>query len=438
METLGLLFFASSLIIIGLYSYHDKKDIFHPITFTSIFLFITNIPFLYIVLKDKKFIDYRILNFVNLDKLSGSIGTVSFLMALGFIAFTFGVYCSNKQTKRMPVKYKLNGKKYVIISFIAIIVTIVSYLMFLNRVGGINFILNNLEHRAQFTNGNGLLLLMTELLLFISLGLIYKKNFKINKIYFCLIIISLTIYMFMNISLGGRKPVLLALLVILMMIHYSVKKLEIYRFKYLITIILLLFYIVAVPIIRQPDFIEELDNRPSVLFEELNTKSINQLRDISYINTYIFVYIYFKNHEKWHGKIYSNLTTSFIPSTIYDDKPPVDEGVYIRTLLEGREVNPNDSFKNLYPSSWPPETFGNGYMNFGVLGVLIFNFILGYIKGFLYHTMIKNRLFIYIFIYSYVLINFEISNLRIVQTFSTIFLFIIWYCLVINRKESRA
>lgn len=437
MEIIGLIIFTFTLVAIGLYSYRAKKDVFHPITFTSIFLFVTNIPFLFIILNDKKIIDYRIMNFVTADELSKSVGTLSILMALGFIAFTFGVYSSKKSTIKMPQKFKFHGKRYVLVSFLGLIITIIAYIIFLNKAGGIIFILNNLEHRAEFSNGNGFLLLMKYLLLFISLGLVYKNNLKINGIYFWLFFISFSLYMIMSISMGGRKPVLLSLLVLLMVIHYSVKKLKIFQFKYLIIISLMLFYIVLVPIIRQPNFIEKFDENPYVLVEELKSKSTNQIKDISYINTYIFIYVFFENHEKWYGKVFLNLTTSYIPSNIYKDKPPVDEGVYIRTLLEGREVNPNDSFKNLYPSSWPPETFGNGYMNFGIMGVLIFNFVLGYIKGVIYNIMIKNRLFIYIFIYSYTLINFEISNLRIVQNFSVMFLFIIWYSFVLNRKGRR-
>lgn len=437
MEIIGFMSFAFALVTIGFHSFRVKKDIFHPITFTSLFLFVTNIPFLFIILNNKNAIDYRILNFINSDELSKNVGILSFLMALGFISFTFGVYLSNKLSIKMPQKFKFDGKKYVIISILGVIITIISYLIFLNRAGGIIFILNNLEHRAEFTNGNGFLLVMTDLLLFISLGLIYKNNLKLHGIYFVLFFVSFGLYMFMNISMGGRKPVLLSLLVLLMVIHYSIKKIRIFKFKYLIIILLIIFYIVLVPIIRQPNFIEEFDENPNILVEELKSKSINQIRDISYINTYIFIYVFFENHEKWYGKVFLNLATSYIPSNIYNDKPPVDEGVYIRTLLEGKEVDPNDSFKNLYPSSWPPETFGNGFMNFGIIGVLMFNFILGYIKGFLYNIMISKRLFIYIFIYSYTLINFEISNLRIVQTASVILLFIIWYSFVLNRKGSR-
>src|SRR5699024_8348813 len=138
------------------------------------------------------------------DELSKSVGTLSILMALGFIAFTFGVYSSKKSTIKMPQKFKFHGKWYVLVSFLGLIITIIAYIIFLNKAGGIIFILNNLEHRAEFSNGNGFLLLMRELLLFISLGLVYKNNLKINGIYFWLFFISFSLYMIMNISMGGR------------------------------------------------------------------------------------------------------------------------------------------------------------------------------------------------------------------------------------------
>ncbi|MGQ7148454.1 hypothetical protein ACUOA8_59935, partial [Escherichia sp. SS-MK2] len=68
-----------------------------------------------------------------------------------------------------------------------------------------------------------------------------------------------------------------------------------------------------------------------------------------------------------------------LPRSIYPEKPPVDDGMYIRTIAEGYNVTPSRPVQELYASSWPPETLGSMYANFWIPGVVFGMYILGII-----------------------------------------------------------
>ena len=96
--------------------------------------------------------------------------------------------------------------------------------------------------------------------------------------------------------------------------------------------------------------------------------------------------------------------------------PPIDEGVYIYNLFLGRPVEPPLPTILMAANSWPPRTFGNGYMNFGLAGVVIFSFIQGWITGVAFKFMVRsNRHPIFLFLFLLIVFSFQVSNLKIAE-----------------------
>lgn len=99
-------------------------------------------------------------------------------------------------------------------------------------------------------------------------------------------------------------------------------------------------------------------------------------------------------------------------------KPSVDDGMYLYSICLGREdIQPVMSVSSLDLSSYPLETFGAMYANFGIFGVIVGFWILGRIIGHTYYTMINsehNKLF-YILIYTSTIVSFQLSTLRVEQ-----------------------
>lgn len=100
--------------------------------------------------------------------------------------------------------------------------------------------------------------------------------------------------------------------------------------------------------------------------------------------------------------------------------------------MEGWNVIPPTPFWKMYPSSTPPETIGIGYASAGLLGVVIGMFILGMIIRSSYSFMMSRRTFFSLYVFLMVLLNFQLTNLRLAQ-FLTSFLIAWMFCGVMLR-----
>ena len=150
--------------------------------------------------------------------------------------------------------------------------------------------------------------------------------------------------------------------------------------------------------------------------------ALTYLLNLSYNDIYIFVMSHFSNHDFWYGSIYGDIFNKFASYLFGYDAPSPDEGVYIYNLYQGMSVKPPMLLDQMLHNSWPPRTFGNGYLNFGIAGVLILFSIKGALIGLMYKAMktSENNPF-FMYIYFYMVFSFQISNLKIFE-FITILL----------------
>src|SRR5690606_26344605 len=105
---------------------------------------------------------------------------------------------------------------------------------------------------------------------------------------------------------------------------------------------------------------------PEVLKSEIIEEIGSVTRSVSYIDHYLLVMEHFSVDNLWWGKSFIDILYASIPRKIFPDKPPVDDGVYLRSIAEGMDVTPPTPYKDMYQSSWPPETIGTMYMNFWI------------------------------------------------------------------------
>ena len=119
------------------------------------------------------------------------------------------------------------------------------------------------------------------------------------------------------------------------------------------------------------------------------------------------------------------MITAIIPSSLYPGKPPVDDGTYLYSICQGRtNIIPPMSFDNLDGSSYPLETFGSMYANFGLVGLFVGMIVLGGIYGYAYRKMKNNSYSLFnVVIYTQIIFTFQLSTLRIFQLFELIIVF---------------
>lgn len=420
----------------------DSNDTFSPINLSIIFIFITNVPYMISLHFNYNLLNESIQARISYNELPVSLLKYTLLLILSTFFLVQGIKSntSYKIANKIPVLlHNESEQRYKLSGYTAIIIGLVSYTAFFDKAGGFSNWISNLNSRASFTTGNGYLMNLMGLL---PIGLyiyIYTFRYKKNLFKYLLCIFLFIIVFLLTTTLGGRKSSLFLIAYSLIVWNYGVKKVKNISTKIVFLIPFISIYVLAVPILRtSSEKMELYFNNPENLIEEVG-KDINTLtKQVSYIDHQLLIMDYFNVNNIWLGKSYIDLLYAPIPRSVYSEKPPVDDGVYIRSIAAGYDVEPPQAYDTMYQSSWPPETFGAAYMNFSFMGVLISMYFLGIVYGITYSYMKKSNFSLFsILIYGNVITNFQFSNLRIIQTLSYLILLLFFFSLFFPVKKRK-
>jgi oligosaccharide repeat unit polymerase len=257
------------------------------------------------------------------------------------------------------------------------------------------------------------------MLLLAVMMMIYSMSWKRSLLKLSLIFVLVLATATILSTLGGRKGTMVLLLMIIPTWHYGVRRIRRITWQAVLFAALITPYFVAVPILRSSGAVEHYQNSPDELWPDIIANLRTVVSDLSYVDTYLFITNYFTLENIWMGQSYLDLLLAPIPSTIYPDKPPIDDGMYVNALARGLDVTPGTAYRELQSSSWsswPPETMGAMYMNYWLPGVVVGMYLLGalYQTAYRYLRLCNYSLFS-IYVYTHLLLNFHWSNLRIVQ-----------------------
>jgi oligosaccharide repeat unit polymerase len=430
MMLLSILFFLIFL--------RDKNDIFSPRNLLPIFYLIKIIPsMLYISIKGvplhiNKPLIYEAITSSDAFIKYGLLQLISFIGMMTVINITLlkmkinskPISCSspkdeinNNQQKCM--RLKLWGSFFLLVSFIAFVINIQS-------VGGLLYFLNNLQYRTILLRDQDILVWVSSLIVYAPLLFIYSKKYNISDKKISIFLWILLIFSGLIGGMGGRKYILFIIFYALFIYNYSVKKVNISRILSIRNILIaciVAFIFALLPMLRMHGRFDYMIQNPI----EIITLAISNISMLfvneSYVPFYITVVHYFNSSNMWYGASFLGLLTAFIPSSLYPLKAPVDDGMYLYSIILGRtDVYPVMPTSGLNLSSYPLETFGSMYANFGFLGVILGMLLLGSIISKTYRYMQKKNNLFSILLYSNVVLNLELSTLRIVQLMFSILL----------------
>ena len=357
----------------------------------------------------------EILRVINKD-IDSAFFTYTIIQTIAFISLVIGIrtYKSNKVKK-----IKLIDDSYVSLKFLGVVfflVGLLSYINFLNSLGGFAFLISNLSSRHELTEGYNIsffLPFFTLSALFL-ISCISKKNKLIDKFILAFILfVSIIVFS----SLGGRKNTLYLIITLVFGYHFLIKSISLKKISAIRVILISSFiavYIVFIPLLRSNEGLEKVQETNIVESIELD----NLIFSISYTYIDIFAANYFNSENAWYLKSAGDVP--YILSSTGSNKsylPPVDDGLYFSSIVKYRKhFTPPTARNEMYSSSWPIENFGFSYANFLIPGVIFFFFLQGRIFSFVYGYLSENNTStIIIFFYVFVLFNFNFSNLRLVQ-----------------------
>jgi len=407
------------LILIFIVSYRKTKDVFSPMCIFSTFQFLRYVPNIITA----KYEYFYYLDEFNTFKLMCIELIVIFSVTIGYL---FHDKKLHSNCKKFEVRKRNETISLGVILFIYII-GLSSRLLVIYKSGGIQYIIRNAGVAYMgLSSGFGYIMSLSNLMLISMLMLLDKIKLRSRLIYKFLLLLLASIYAFTYLLFTSRSPVLEMVMILAFGYNYLIKKYKIsdvLKPRFIIFTLLILSFIVIMPIIRTTNNGNVLSAKE--ISNELKENFKNLFDEFSNVGRDAFVYDYFNLHNFWWGRSYLNLLKAPIPSSIFPDKPPIDDGMYLNQLLHGYTVDPNQGRTSLYVKySIPFSTQGAMYANFGIVGVIISEFLLGMLYAKIYKLVIDTRDIFAIILYQLIIYQLELTTLSIAQTL--IPLVIIW------------
>lgn len=346
------------------------------------------------------------------------------IQSIGYCVVLVGISMYKmKRTNKIDIdeiERSSDGREYRFWGYCFYLLGVIGFFMIMSKVGGIIFFFSNLGLRTYLVKGLNFETYLLSLLNYAPLILIYSKKWTKDRVTFLDVI--LVVFAGLMVGLGGRKALLMLVIECAAVYHYVVKPIkakQIFNFKVITICCLLFIFFTTYSKLRTPGAFEEFVDDPIEFYVGKNEGGLTKsLAGESYVPFYVSIVDYFDCNNKWNGVSFLGLLSAFIPSSFYPDKPPVDDGMYLYSIAHGNIVTPPMPTKALDGTSWPLETFGSMYANFGFIGVIVGMLLLGCIISCAFKKMVcSNYQFKYVIFYIIILFTFEISTLRIVQAF---------------------
>ena len=367
--------------------------------------------------------------------------TYAFTETLAYLSLVLGVYVfSQKQPAAgRPPHFLPDYKGSKICAALLFTTGLVSYIIFLGRIGGLAYLLTHLSDRVQLQQGQ-YILYFTQLLYLVPLLLLCCIKIRKKNIDKLLLAISVAACIFVYASLGGREPVVLFLISLLIGYHYIMGPLQWSKRLLLpssIVVVVLAAYIFLVPLMRH-DAINSY--KQGGIGKYISAKTL--VYQTSYVYIDVFACNYFNKDNAWY------LHGFFDPVTAYGIKgdkgniPQVDQGVYFSSIVSRQQYYaPPLPRKELLARSWPTENFGFAYANFLLPGIVVFFFLQGAVFALAYHWL---RLHPYntalIILYVLIIFIFNFSSLRLagfLRTFPLLFVCYLFFNRFALTKKQR-
>ena len=335
------------------------------------------------------------------------------LYSIAFLLHTFFLINASKLAipfaSKLPLKDNYPYGKIVLFCFVSYVAIV---LVYFSSMGGLFNYLSNFIQRDEMRAGMGILDMFRFPFAYLTIMFLvasYKDKPNSSLKLLLLIIISMAL---IEALFGGRRNPIQFLIFGYLGFLIIDRNQRIRPMSNLIVASIIVTIFVGLYYFRSLITLQAA----SPFAESTDIPVLTYLLNLSYNDIYIFVMSHFSSSNFWFGTIYADIALKISSYLTGSEGPSPDEGLYIYNLYLGYLVEPPMQMDQMAHNSWPPRTFGNGYLNFGILGVLIFFSIKGALVGLAYKvlTVSKNNP-IFMYIYFYMIFSFQLSNLKIFE-----------------------
>lgn len=421
------LIYALAIWLTYVYSAKNYADNLNPLAVLCCFSFLDAFGLIWFSVKPE-LREMLIYSQISIDEhKSDSVVLASYALSLiGFlcIAGAAKVVLPKNECKKVFLINSKSSNGELWYGFVIWFVGLLATFYFVHSFGGIQNLWNEYLLQGRELENFGYFNLFAQAFIFIGSGVMYvdlynKKHYSRLFIVLLLSVLCLSIF-------GNRSPVLLFILMILFVHNYKIKKIE-----SIINITTISvgggFLVLALILVglRPGSNSYLIGNEPS--FEEKISRDL--IMRTGTLERKMVTIGYFDLDKIWLGKSYYSLLVAPIPRSVFENKPAVDTGVYLKEIADGGSPEVNAPANMLAKTSWPEGNLA-GWMNFHIIGYIFLSLLSGALYGLFYKKMIAtSATFLAIFFY----INLcywgapNLSPYGIVRLFSSLFVVLLLY-----------
>lgn len=276
---------------------------------------------------------------------------------------------------KMEYKQNHNYKTSGLIVFV--IGVIMCFMFFQRSAGSIGDYINNMNNRVS-NNAGSRFLRYYWIILDVGVSMIYAHYLKKRAGWKALPYMAITLCLIF--FYGARSPIFLSIISwCVIKKYYSPEGYKADKvggaFKYVVLFAGCVVVFVGFVAWRQSDATQLIQQYGIIGFLQhtWDNAVMKSLMYFNNMNKYLFVFgteNFGTIDTLWYGSSFRDLFTGIIPSSIYPNKPPLEEGVYIYNIINGVYVKPSVPASSLYMSAWPIDTIGVMYVNFHYIGCI--------------------------------------------------------------------
>jgi len=393
---LYITYFLMLLLIIGFIQNKIQKESIFSLKNLFVIFAIAEIPYLYFLNANTQLIHpYVQSHIVDYEE----VFTQHIILKMMFLCVALTTMSMVKPKSIILTKIfsvsNISRKGLLLSSLFLLLITIIVFYLFLDKVGGLLFLILNMSNKTLIVQGTGLYRNMYLITSLLSVGFYIHflstcKHISKMKLLFLMCLILL--FFLILASSGERKNPILLLIYCLILWNFKISKIKLFTVKNIIMFLLLLFFAALAPVLRKHGSTEFYIDNPIALITDALPYIGEIFKRFSEIDISLFIYSHFKGGDDfWFGTSIVDFFTGFIPSQFYPNKPPLDEGVYIYALAHHYNVSPPTPFNEMIPVGWPLSRVTGGYVNFGVFGVIINAIIVGVVLKYFYVLLVKTK-----------------------------------------------
>ena len=262
--------------------------------------------------------------------------------------------------------------------FILVILSWSSYFIFLNQVGGLLHLLANLSEKSEVIRGSGLFRLIFingSFALALPLIIMCARNNRSLSVR-CFFWLVVVINFLMLASYGERKNAMVFLVILGAGWHLFIRPIKILSPGILLLGTFIIGFSSLAPPLRVPGASSAYLENPTQLFLDALPYAGEVFRRFSDFDISIFILNYYDQSAFWlKNQTTLNFLTGIIPSSLYNEKPVLDEALIVYNTANGNPLPFSAPFREYIPVGWPLSRYTSGYAHWGWYGAIIYSML---------------------------------------------------------------